>query len=470
VLQQVKQAFDPQGIFNPHKIVDVLPMDTDLRYPPGYQTYEIPTALSFKREQGYVRAAEFCNGAGACRKSHMAQGGMCPSYQATLEERNSTRGRANVLRKSIAKYGPRDAFKSHELHETMNLCLECKLCKSECPSNVDMAKLKYEYLQRRRDIVGTNLSELAVAFMPTLTRLGVPFFFLFNWLVRYRWGRVLFEKLARIDARRDIPKITFPTLRLWFRFWHRPHPNAGTNGKTVHFLADPFINYNEPHVGMAAIRVLEAAGYRVELSKVRDDGRTLISKGFTRRAKNLAERNLWTLRSAMERGIPLIGVEPSTILTLRDEYRDFFPGDPAAALVAQNTYMIDEFLVQQATQNDLKLRLKTLHQEVLVHGHCFQKALASVDTTLQMLELIPGLSACAIPSGCCGMAGSFGYDKDKYDVSMKVGELVLFPAVRKREGKTVLAVGTSCRHQIYEGTEYQAKHPIEMLAEAMVDD
>ncbi|MCB9641320.1 MAG: FAD-binding protein [Myxococcales bacterium] len=466
VLREVKRIFDPKGIFNPNKIVDAFPMDQDLRYPEHYPTHDIPTALSFEKQHGYVRATEFCNGAGACRKSAIASGTMCPSYQATLEEQHSTRGRANVLRTAIMKHGPVEAFKRPEVHDTMKLCLECKACKSECPSNVDMAKLKYEYLQRRHDVHGIPLSDLAFGWMPFLTMLATPFAVFFNLFVGSGFGRWLFEQLLGVDSRRKIPEIQLPTLRMWFRF-HKPHKNAGKNGKTVHFLADPFINYNDPHVGIAAITVLEAAGYNVELSKVRDDGRTLISKGFTRRAKKLAEDNIWRLRGPMEKGIPLVGVEPSTLLTIRDEYRDFFPEDPVVEKIAQHAFLIDEFLVAESTKAHFIHPFAPTPKTYLVHGHCFQKSLVGIKPTLEMLRLLPDAAAKEIPSGCCGMAGSFGYDKEKYDVSMKIGELKLFPAVRDRQDAEVVAVGTSCRHQILDGTAYKAKHPIEILYQAL---
>ena len=466
-LREVKRAFDPKGILNPNKIVDALPIEADLRYPANYKTHDIPTALSFEKQQGYVRATEFCNGAGACRKSFLAKGTMCPSYQATLEEQHSTRGRANVLRQAIHQYGPIEAFKLPEVADTMSLCLECKACKSECPSSVDMAKLKYEYLQRRHDVLGIPLADIAFGFMPLFTRLTAPIFFLFNWFTGSRLGRLLLEKLLGIASQRRVPTIQIPTLRMWFRR-HKPHPNAGKNGKTVHLYADPFINYNDPHIGIAAVTVLEACGYTVELSKMRDDGRSLISKGFTRRAKALAEDNLWALRRAAEQGIPLIGLEPSTLLTLRDEYLDFFPNDPVAKMIAQHAFLLDEFLLKAAKEDGFLSPFQTQPQQrYLVHGHCFQKALVGESPTLQMLKTLLGAKVDAIPSGCCGMAGSFGYSKEKYDVSMKIGSLVLFPAVQQRGDAHVLAVGTSCRHQIHDGTGYHAKHPAEILAEAL---
>lgn len=467
VLCEVKRAFDPHDLLNPHKIVHALPIDQDLRYPKDYQTHDIPTVLSFEKQQGYLRATEFCNGAGVCRKSPLASGTMCPSYQATREEQHSTRGRANVLRNAIMKYGPTEAFTSSEVYDTMKLCLECKACKSECPSNVDMAKLKYEYLQRRHDLQGAPLADLAFGWMPFLTRLAAPVAFLFNAFTSSAFGRWLFEQALGVDRRRQIPAIQIPTLRMWFRF-HTPHRNAGKNGKTVHFLADPFVNYNEPHVGIAAITVLEAAGYHVDLSTVRDDGRTLISKGFTRRAKRLAEDNMWRLRGPMEQGIPLVGVEPSTLLTFRDEYRDFFPNDPIIEQIAKNAYLIDEFLVSESQKPHFLHPFAPTPKRFLVHGHCFQKALVGTKPTLDMLRLVPELSVQEIPSGCCGMAGSFGYDKEKYDVSMQIGRLTLFPAVEQRQDAEVLAVGTSCRHQIHDGTRYTPKHPIQILYQALL--
>ncbi|TNE48157.1 MAG: FAD-binding oxidoreductase [Deltaproteobacteria bacterium] len=466
-MREVKQAFDPHNLFNPHKIVDPLPMDTDLRVP--HKPMDIPTTLSFDNTMGYMRAAEYCNGAGACRKSPLAKGTMCPSYQATLDEKHTTRGRANMLRTTLAQNGIIQGFTDPDLAETMSLCLECKACKSECPSAVDMAKLKYEYLQQRHDIAGTPLSALAFGFIGFLNKVNRAVAPLFNWMVRRTFVKSIMEKLIGFDSRRSIPEIVTPTTMDWY--WnHQPHPNAGSNGQRVYFFADPFTNYNEPHVGIAAIRVLEAAGYDVKLSPIEEDGRARISKGLLHSSKKLALSNRQRLLQLVEEDAYLVGVEPSTLLTFRDEYLDFFPKDTELKEAAERCLLIDEFITREAKSGRFQSPFKTHmpKRSYQVHGHCFQKSLVGVQPTLDMLHLVPNVTAENIPSGCCGMAGSFGYDKKKYDVSMSIGELVLFPAVRGRGMNEVLAVGTSCRHQIHDGVGgYQAQHPIEVLADAL---
>lgn len=467
VLREVKRVFDPHNVFNPNKIVDPLPMDTDLRVP--LHTLDIPTVLSFAETQGYLRAVEACNGAGACRKNPFAKGTMCPSYQATLDEQHSTRGRANMLRTSLAEKGVVGAYLHEDLWQTMSLCLECKACKSECPSAVDMAKLKYEYLQRRWDLVGTPLSAYAFGLTGVINKINRFIAPIFNRVVQWSWVKRILEAWIGVDRRRSIPAIVTPTTQEWY-FQHVPHPNCGKNGRVVYFFADPFTNYNEPQVGIAAIRVLEAAGYQVKLSPLEDDGRSRISKGLLHMAKKLAQKNLYHLESLVTEDAYLVGVEPSTILTFRDEYVDFFPNHPTMRDIARRCLMVDEFLVQEAKagRSQLAFRSDVPEQHYKLHTHCFQKTWGTVAATVQMLGLIPNIRVEEIPSGCCGMAGSFGYDKEKYSVSMQIGELVLFPAVRKRGQSEVVAVGTSCRHQIKDGTDYPAKHPIEILADALV--
>lgn len=462
--KELKRAFDPNHIFNPNKITDPPPLLSDLRVP--LHPVKVETVMSFERSQGYLREAEFCNGAGACRKTHFAKGTMCPSYQATLEETHTTRGRANLLRTTIAEHGPVLAFDNPELDSAMSLCLECKACKNECPSNVDMAKLKYEYLQKRHDLKGASLTALAFGHIGLINKLNEPLAPLINWLFKQPLIKSLVEQFLKVDQRRELPQVITPTTRKWF-FNHQAHPNAGQNGKVVHFFADPFVNYNEPDIGCAAVTVLEALGYEVRLSPIENDGRALISKGFLRQARRLAKSNLIHLMRMRDDDAVLVGVEPSTLLTFRDEYLDFFPGDKEVQELATRCFQIDEFLVQEAKAGVFEVPFEEQQKQVLVHGHCMQKALSSLQHTLDMLALIPGVSAEAIPSGCCGMAGSFGYETGKYEVSMKIGELVLFPSIRERGDAEVVAVGTSCRHQIHDGVSYKAKHPIQLLAEAL---
>ncbi|HAA55663.1 MAG TPA: oxidoreductase [Myxococcales bacterium] len=469
-LKETKHAFDPNKIFNPNKIVDALPMDTDQRYPPDYVTHDIPTQMTFEKQHGYLRAIEFCNGAGACRKSPEAQGTMCPSYQGTREETHTTRGRANVLRTAIAQYGPNEAFTRQEVWDAMDMCLECKACKSECPSSVDMAKIKYEYLQRRWDLLGTPLHALAIGHLGTMNRFIAPFASLANKLLRHPWIKWLNEKLLHVDQRRSFPVYADITLEKWFL--HRPkearHPNAGKLNKTVYFFADVAINYNEPHIGKASIETLEAAGYHVELAPISDDGRTRISKGLLHSAKSLARKNLFFLKELVQKDTYMIGAEPSMILTFRDEYPDFFPELAYLKEMSKRCLMIEEFIVQQVNEGEISFDLKESDKTYRVHGHCNQKALVGTGPSLELIKMIPGTTVEEIPSGCCGMAGSFGFEAHKYDLSMKIGEIVLLPAVRQRGEADVLAPGTSCRHQILDGAAYEAPAPIEIFHKAIV--
>ena len=464
-LRELKQAFDPKDIFNPNKIIDSLPLSTDLRYDPKPPPI-LPTALSFENQGGYFRAAEFCNGAGACRKTELAAGTMCPSYQGTWDETHTTRGRANVLRSALSSLGPNETFRAQEVYDVMELCLECKACKSECPANVDMAKLKYEYLQRRWDLKGVPFYVYAFGHISDMNKFNIHFKSLVNGVCNSNWGKKLIEKFLHIDRRRSIPDLVTPTLRQWFKK-RIPHPNAGTLKKRVCLFADTFINYYEPQIGIAAVRVLEAAGYRVLLSPFENDGRPLLSKGFTRKAKKLARKNINQLLPMVYDKIPFIGLEPSSLLTFRDEYIDFFPDDEEVRKIADNCYLIDEFINDQIEKEIFDIPFQTMEKKFLLHGHCFQKALVGNQPTLDMLQRIPGVEAEALNTGCCGMAGSFGYETGKYEVSMRIGEQLLFPAVRNRGEAEVLAQGTSCRHQMHDGAQYHSRHPIEIMAEAL---
>ncbi len=461
-LREVKRAFDPHNIFNPNKIIDPPPLTEDLRYHKGYITHHVPTILDFGPEGGYLRSAESCNGAGACRKSHLAQGTMCPSYQATREEQHTTRARANMLRTAIAQYGPEEAFKMEEVWETMDLCLECKACKSECPSDVDMAKLKYEYLQRRWDLIGTPLSALVMGNIHLVNAISAPFASLVNAFLASRLGKWLTELFLNIDRRRSFPKYAKQTARQWFKK-HRPHPNAAQNGRTVYFFADQFVNYNDPHLAIATVETLEAAGYQVKLAPITNDGRASISKGLLRKAKKIARKNLPFLKQLVEEDSVMVGAEPSTILTFRDEYPDFFPEEAFLKEMASRCLMIDEFIANEISNGSFQVELARIEHKYLFHGHCYQKSHVGTESTLKMLSIIPGVTTEEIPSGCCGMAGSFGYDKKKYDISLRIGELVLMPAVRERGDAEVLATGTSCRHQIHDAAHYDAQAPIEIL-------
>jgi FAD/FMN-containing dehydrogenase/Fe-S oxidoreductase len=461
--QEVKAAFDPQWLMNPGKIVRAPRMDEQLRHGPQYQTIQLETHFDFSRDGGFARAVELCSGVGACRKK--LEGTMCPSYRATLEEKHSTRGRANLLRAALSGVLPPEELAGQIVHDALDLCLECKACKTECPSNVDMAKLKYEFLARYRAAHGSPLRARLFAGVAAAGRWGSRLAPAANRLQALAPSRWLLDRLLGIDRRRALPAYARRTFRDWFRA-HEPPAGAGRRGAVL-FLADTFTNYNEPENGIAAVRLLEAFGYRVEVPDLRCCGRPMISKGFLQEAKELARDNLARLAGPIAKGIPLLGCEPSCLSTYRDDCVDLVGGE-AARQVAGRTYLVEQFLGERHGNDGAAHFAEQAPRRVLLHGHCHQKALFGTAGALAALRMVPGWSVEEIPSGCCGMAGSFGYEKEHYEISMQIGELSLFPRVRAASPETLLlAAGTSCRHQVRDATGRQAVHPVVALAEAL---
>jgi FAD/FMN-containing dehydrogenase/Fe-S oxidoreductase len=471
MMKAVKAAFDPDNLFNPGKIVDTPPMDTHLRHEAGHPTPEYETVFDFSDVLGVVRAAEKCNGSGDCRKSHMAGGTMCPSYMATREEKHTTRARANILRHILNNPAdPKNPFDSDEIKEVMDLCLSCKACKSECPSSVDIAKLKAEFLQHYYDSHGVPLRSLLVAGFADGARIASIFPMLYNALFQTPWIRRTFNKVVGFHPDRTLPKINRRPLRSWFKR-HRPLAPVKTRNGRVHLFCDEFTNYNDLDAGIATVELLELLGYEVVIPNHVESGRASLSKGLVRRAKKYAEANVRALAGIISHDEPLIGIEPSAILGFRDEYpilvspglRDF------ARSLAPHCLLLDEFIAREVEAGRITPDLFTTEARTIhLHGHCHQKALVSLDPAIRMLSLPQNYSVKTIPSGCCGMAGSFGYEAEHYDISQKVGELVLFPAVRKAAGDELIAApGTSCRHQIHDGTGRKALHPAEILRAAV---
>jgi FAD/FMN-containing dehydrogenase/Fe-S oxidoreductase len=471
LMKAVKAAFDPGNIFNPGKIVDTPPMDTHLRHEPGQPTPEYETVFDFSDVAGVVRAAEKCNGSGDCRKSHMAGGTMCPSYMATREEKHTTRARANILRHILNH--PADAakpFDSAEIKEVMDLCLSCKACKSECPSSVDVAKLKAEFLQHYYDAHGVPFRSRLVAGFADGARLASIAPAIYNAIFQTPWIRKAFNRVVGFHPERTLPKVNRMTLRRWFKSHAPLRPSGARNGR-VHLFCDEFTNYNDLDAGIATVELLELLGYEVVIPTHVESGRASLSKGLIRRAKSFAEENVRRLAPVVSESEPLVGIEPSAILGFRDEYPVLV--DPSlrksARALAPHCLMLDEFVAREADAGRISGDLFTDRpQTIHLHGHCHQKATASLDPTIRMLTLPKKFSVKIIPSGCCGMAGSFGYEAEHYDVSMKVGELVLFPAVRNADADALVAApGTSCRHQIHDGTKRKALHPAEILRAAV---
>jgi len=464
--RQVKAAFDPHNRMNPGKVVDGPSPIENLRYGEHYRTLEVPTTFDFSREGGFARAVELCNGAGVCRK--LQTGTMCPSFMVTRDEEHSTRGRANALRMVLSGALPAKELAGRRMFETFDLCLECKGCKAECPSNVDVAKLKMEFLDGYYRANGTPRGVRLMADAARLNRIGSAFAPVSNWAASLPGAAWLAEKLLGIDPRRPLPRFERHHFRKWFRRraglskGSTPHPSA-PRGPVV-LLDDCLTSYCEPGVNRAAVDVLEAAGYEVHLAGLGCCGRTWASKGLLDRARELAEQNVERLRPWAEHGTPIVGCEPSCLLMLVDEYPDLVPGE-AARQVASRAALVDSLLVRAGV--DLPLT-DAPPKPILLHGHCHQKALVGTGETIAALGQIPGATVKLVDSGCCGMAGSFGYEH--YDTSMAIGERVLFPAVRNAADSEIAAPGFSCRHQIEHGTGRRAKHPVEILAARLRED
>jgi Fe-S oxidoreductase len=469
--RQVKRAFDPENVLNPGKVVDAPAMEQNLRVPPGKHIPDPPTTFDYMKQGGFFASVELCNGAGVCRKT---QGGaMCPSYRVTKDERDTTRARANALRLEMtADLRSRDAESSERsagvpaerwVADVMDLCLSCKACKSECPSNVDVAKLKAEFQHAFYEHRVRPLSHVFLKNIHRLSPLAARWAGINNWLGRRKWLRRVMESLAGIDRRRSLPELHRKHFRKWFSSRRRtPGADApGSPGGRVVLLDDCFTTFQEPQIGRAAVTLLERAGFTVELAGI-CCGRAMISKGFLVGARQLAREGIAKLDRLVAAGVPILGLEPSCILTLADEWPELVPG-AAAKRVAAAAVLADEWLARTSSDNGLSLGVPSREGTALFHGHCHQKALVGVKGTEAALRLVPGLQVSTLDAGCCGMAGAFGYEADHFDVSVAVANLELIPALRANPDALVIATGTSCRHQIRDLTGRRALHPLEVL-------
>jgi FAD/FMN-containing dehydrogenase/Fe-S oxidoreductase len=469
LLRELKSTWDPHGIFNPGKIVDAPPMNTSLRYEAGQQDKPFDTILEFN--DGILRAAEKCNGSGDCRRLDFAGGTMCPSYRATRNEKDSTRARANALREFLTHSDKANPFDREELYEVMELCISCKGCTSECPSNVDMSGMKAEFLHQYHKSHGVPFRSQVFANIAQLNRFGARISGLSNFFMRNSVTGSLLKSVLGVAPQRSLPPIHGTGLRSWYtKNRNRLAPAVPEKGK-VYLFCDEFTDFNDTPIGIKAIELLTRLGYRVEMPEHPESGRAAISKGVLLKARDLAIRNVAIFKGLVTADTPLVGIEPSAILSFRDEYPRMVPEQDkeTARALGRNALLIDEFLAREIQQGRVTADAFTkAKKKVLLHGHCHQKALSSVDPSAWMLGLPENYTVEVIPSGCCGMAGSFGYEKEHYAVSMNIGELVLFPAVRQAADDVILAApGTSCRHQILDGTGRKAKHPVEVLWEAM---
>ncbi|HEX4812579.1 MAG TPA: FAD-linked oxidase C-terminal domain-containing protein, partial [Nonomuraea sp.] len=448
-MRQVKRLFDPDGRLNPGKIVDAPPMTDHLRDPAMPVPRPLPTALAFPG--GMHAAADRCMNVGVCRKDDA--GVMCPSYMATREEEHSTRGRANALVKALSSADPRQALGDGRLRGVLDLCLECKACQSECPLGVDMAALKSEFLHQYQRQHGVPVRSRLFAAIRTLNRLGSAAAPVSNWLAAPLRGPL------GLTRRRPLPRFRRDSLPRWYA--RRP---SASGTKEVILLADSFTSYTEPGIGRAAVELLERAGYRVRLAAGGCCGRAAISKGLLDRARALAEAMVARLAGS---SAPVVGLEPSCLLTLKDEYRALLPGDPRVAAVAARARLIPELLAAAVDDGSLPLGDALRGRRILLHGHCHEKAVVGTDATLALLSRIPGAEVEEIDAGCCGMAGSFGFEREHYDLSMRIGGLRLFPAIAAASPDTLLAAsGASCRQQIAHGARRHAHHPAELLHQA----
>lgn len=473
LLRSIKKTWDPQGIFNPGKIVDAPPMTESLRYEPDAKSPEYDTVFNFSADGGILRAAEKCNGSGDCRRLDFAGGTMCPSYRATRNEKDTTRARANALREFLTHPPAQgNPFARPELKEVMDLCLSCKGCTSECPSNVDMTTMKAEFQHQYYQVHGVPFRAKFFGHIGRMNAVLSHFPALPNLLTGNRFTGGILKKIVGVAPQRSLPPLHRFSLRKWFlKNRNNLAPGSQNKGK-VYFFCDEFTNYYDVEIGVKTVQLLSRLGYEVEMPDHPQSGRAQLSKGLLPEAQQLARKNVRIFSKIVSEKTPLIGIEPSAILSFRDEYIRLVAMDEVetATRLATHVSLIDEFLASEIQRGNITPEPFTkAAAKILLHGHCHQKSLSSVEFSAWVAGLPENYEVEVVPSGCCGMAGSFGYEAEHYDVSMKIGELVLFPAVRKAHQETIIAApGTSCRHQILDGTGRHTKHPVEILWEALV--
>lgn len=467
LMRDLKSWWDPKGIFNPNKIVDTPPMDTFLRYEAGQQTPEFKTAFRYQG-QDVLQHAEQCNGSGDCRKTPISGGTMCPSFMATRNEKETTRARANILREFLTHSEQPNRFAHEEIKEVMDLCLACKGCKSECPSNVDVAKLKMEFLYQYQKEKGLPLRSWLVGNFAQISTLASYVPFLYNMIMGTPVIRRISNAVVGFHPDRTMPLMAKLTLWSWLKSRTSP-----VQEKSVYLFVDEFTNFNDAEIGRTTVLLLERLGYEVKTIPHPISGRAYLSKGMLDEARVLAADNVRLWSSLISENTPLVGIEPSAILTFRDEYPDLVSDEwvERAQELAKHTLLLEEFIAREADAKRITSAAFSSEKKLMkLHGHCQQKAISSLVAAKKALSLPENFEVQLIPSGCCGMAGSFGYEKEHYDLSMQIGELVLFPTVRSQpEEVEIVASGTSCRHQIHDGTKRHAKHAAEILYAALKD-
>jgi FAD/FMN-containing dehydrogenase/Fe-S oxidoreductase len=469
LIKELKSVWDPEGIFNPGKIVDTPPMDTFLRFERDQQTKQFDTILDFSENLGILRTAEQCNGSGDCRKTEISGGTMCPSYMATRSEKDTTRARANILREMITRSDKANPFAHDEIKDVMDLCLSCKGCKSECPSNVDMGKLKQEWQYQYYKEKGVPFRSKLIGNFSLGMKLASIAPWGYNFIFNNRALARTAKKVIGFAPDRSMPSLSKMSWKKWLK--NEFKPITKNPKKSVYLFIDELLNFNEAEIGIIMVKLLDKLGYGVIILDHYESGRSFLSKGLLEEARGLAKKNIALFKGRITHETPLIGVEPSAILTFRDEYPDLVRGEEkeAAIKISNHTLMIEEFLSKELEAGNIHpSQFKKTGRLIKVHGHCQQKALSTMTHVKKILTQLGGNEVHMIPSGCCGMAGSFGYEEEHYDISMKIGELVLFPTVRKQpEQVLIAAAGTSCRHQIKDGTGRKALHPVEILWDAI---
>lgn len=472
LIREIKQTWDPFNIFNPGKITDTPKMNTHLRDQSGFPEQQIETIFDFSENLGILRAAEQCNGSGDCRNTSLTGKGMCPSYMALKEESATTRARANLLREFLTTSRKKNPFDHPEIYAVMDLCLSCKACKSECPSNVDMTRLKAEFLQHWYDSRGVPLRSWLIANITALNRIGSLMPSLYNFFQQDKIISGIMKSLLGFSTHRSFPLLAKKTLRSWLNR-QLPLLNSSLEKRvgSLYLFIDEFTNYNDVEVGIRFISLLHELGYEIRVISHHESARTFLSKGILRKARKIAQQNVKLFSPIVSDEIPLVGIEPSAILGFRDEYPDLVGSElkSSARELSKHSLLYDEFLEREMIAGRIYAeQFTTRKASIKLHGHCHQKAVASVKPSSAILSLPVNFTVEEIPSGCCGMAGSFGFENEHYDLSMKIGELVLFPEIRKSGEEVIIAApGTSCRQQIMDGTGRKAYHPVEILWEAV---
>ncbi len=464
LLQKIKNTFDPKNILNPGKIVNAPKMDENLRFEAGRIEPEITTILDFSDSLGILRAAEKCNGSGDCRKLVSAGGTMCPSYRATKNEKDTTRARANALREFLTASEKQNKFNQKELYEVLELCISCKACASECPSNVDMATLKAEFLYQYQQKNGSSLRTKLFAYNAALNKIGSIFPAITNFILNQKW----IKNSLGIASQRTIPALHSYTFFHWYQK-NKQQYIVKNPIKTLYLFCDEYTNFYDVQTGIDGLELLSKLNYQVLIVKHEESGRSFISKGFLKQAKEVINKNIAIFKDLVTENTPLIGIEPSAILGFRDEYLRLATDKNVAKILSKKTFTIEEFFKNEIDLGNIQPNLFTDENcTIKIHGHCHQKSLSSIDATQVMLSLPKNYDVKILNTGCCGMAGAFGYETEHFDISMKIGEDTVFPRIRNLDADVkIVAAGTSCRHQIFDGTNRLAQHPVTILKNAL---